>query len=105
MDTNQFINYHAVLPETITAAIAIIIMMLDAVSRKIERRVAGGISLIGLIGAAIAVISLWGSNGATSYGGMIITDDFRLFYALIFLAVTFLTVLISLKWIEYESLP
>src|SRR5258708_3533197 len=105
MDTSQLINYHAILPETITAGVAVIIMMLDAISRKIERRVAGGLCLAGLIGAAVAVVSLWGGNGATSYRGMIITDDFRLFYALIFLSVTFLTVLISLRWIEHEGLP
>jgi len=36
---------------------------------------------------------------------MIITDDFRLFFAMIFLVVTFLTVLISLRWVEDEVLP
>src|SRR5262245_57890356 len=99
------INYHAILPETITASIAVIIMMIDALARKIERRVAGVISLLGLIGAAGAVISLWGRNSETSFRGMIVTDDFRLFFAMIFLIVTFLTVLISLRWVEDEGLP
>jgi len=99
------INYHAILPETITAAVAVLIMMIDALSHKIERRAAGAVSLMGLIAAAVAVISLWGRGGETSFKGMIITDDFRLFFALIFLIVTFLTVLISLRWIEDESLP
>jgi len=34
-------------------------MMIDALARKIERRVAGAVSLIGLIGAGVAVVSLW----------------------------------------------
>ena len=99
------INYHAILPETITASVAVLIMMIDALARKIERRVAGAVSLLGLIAAAVAVVSLWGSNGEASFKGMIITDDFRLFFAMIFLIVTFLTVLISLRWVEDESLP
>jgi len=99
------INYHAILPETITASVAVLIMVIDAVARNIERRVAGAISLLGLIGAAIAVVTLWGRSGETSFSGMIITDDFRLFFAMIFLIVTFLTVLISLRWVEDESLP
>ena len=37
------INYHAILPETITASVAVLIMMIDALARKIERRVAGGL--------------------------------------------------------------
>jgi NADH-quinone oxidoreductase subunit N len=99
------INYHAIMPETITALVAVIIMIIDAVARNIERRVAGVISLLGLIGAAVAVVSLWGRSGDTSFGGMIITDDFRLFFAMIFLIVAFLTVLISLRWVQEESLP
>ena len=99
------INYHAILPETITASVAVLIMGIDAVARNIERRVAGAISLLGLIGAAVAVVTLWGRSGETSFSGMIITDDFRLFFAMIFLIVTFLTVLISLRWVEDEALP
>src|SRR5882672_5138725 len=99
------INYHAILPETITASVAVLIMMIDAMARKIERRVAGTVSLLGLIAAAFAVASLWGRPVETSFKGMIITDDFRLFFAMIFLIVTFLTVLISLRWVEDESLP
>src|SRR5947207_860458 len=99
------INYHAILPETITASVAVLIMIVDAVARNIERRVAGVISLLGIIGAAVAALTLWGRSGETSFSGMIITDDFRLFFAMIFLIVTFLTVLISLRWVEDESLP
>jgi NADH-quinone oxidoreductase subunit N len=80
-------------------------MLADAASRKIERRVAGVIALVGLVGAAAAVVSLWGRNGETSFSRMIITDDFRLFFALIFLTVTFLIVLISLRWVKEENLP
>src|SRR5712692_4034465 len=99
------INYHAILPETITASVAVLIMMIDAVARKIERRVAGVVCLLGTLAAAGAVLSLWGRNGETSFRGMIITDDFRTFFAMIFLVVTFLTVLISLRWLEDEALP
>lgn len=105
MQPNQIgINFHAVLPEIITSVTAILIMLLDAFSRKLERRIVGALSLAGIVAAAAAVISLWGRDGETSYGGMIITDDFRLFFALIFLVVTFLIVLISLRWIEDEEL-
>src|SRR5215216_6246417 len=102
---NIGISLHHVLPEMITAGVALIIMMIDAVSRNIERRVAGAVSLLGLAAAAVATVSLWGRDGETSYGGMIITDHFRLVFALVFLIVTFLTVLISLRWVKEEALP
>jgi NADH-quinone oxidoreductase subunit N len=99
------IDYHAVLPETITSAVAVSIMIVDAMSRRLERRVAGVLALSGLVAAAVAVISLWGREGEVSFRGMIVTDSFRLFFALIFLLVSFLTVLISLRWVKDESLP
>jgi hypothetical protein len=68
---NIGISLHHVLPETITAVVALVIMMVDAISRNIERRIAGAISLLGLAGAGAAVISLWNHDGETSYGGMI----------------------------------
>ena len=108
MQTNPIdngISYHAILPEMITAGVAIIIMMVDAISRRIERKVAGALSLVGLIGAAAAVISLRGKTGQPSFMGMIITDDFRLFFAMIFILVAFLIVLISQRWVEEEELP
>jgi NADH-quinone oxidoreductase subunit N len=99
------INLQAVLPETILAVVAFIIMMADAISHSIERRIAGAISLAGLVAAGVAAAALWPHNGETSYGGMIITDHFRLVFAFIFLIVTFLTVLISLRWVKEEELP
>jgi NADH-quinone oxidoreductase subunit N len=99
------IDYHAILPEMITAVTAIIIMMFDAISRKIERRLAGAVSLIGLVAAGAALISLFGRPVETSFRGMIIVDDFRLFFSLIFIITTILTVLISLRWVKDEELP
>ncbi|MFL6214314.1 MAG: NADH-quinone oxidoreductase subunit N [Blastocatellia bacterium] len=99
------INLQAVLPETILAVVAFIIMMIDAISRNIERRIAGAISLVGLVAAGVATATLWKHHGEISYGGMIITDHFRLIFAFIFLIVTFLTVLISLRWVKEEELP
>lgn len=80
-------------------------MMIDAFARRIERKVAGAISLIGLLAAGAALLSLWGKNGETSYSGMIVTDDFRLFFGLIFILVAILILLISLRWVEDEKLP
>jgi NADH-quinone oxidoreductase subunit N len=99
------IDYHAILPETITTVSALVIMMIDAFSRKVSRTVVAGVALAGLAAAALAVFSLWGEESRTSFLGMIVTDDFRLSFSLIFLAATFLTVLISAQWIEEEALP
>src|SRR5262245_10595239 len=99
------IDYRAVLPETITSVVALIIMVVDAASRRIERRVAGVLALTGIAAAAVATASLWNHSGGTAFSGMIVTDQFRLFFSMILLTVSFLTVLISLRWVRDEELP
>lgn len=108
------ISYHAILPETILSVVAIAIMMIDAFSRRLERRLAGAVAILGLLGSAAAVISLWAMAGnqavglragQTFFAGMIIVDHFRLFFSLIFIIVAILIVLISLRWVEEENLP
>lgn len=89
----------------ILSVVAIVIMMIDAFAKRIERKIAGAISLVGLLGAGAALISLWGKGGETSYAGMIITDEFRLFFSLIFILVAILILFISLRWVEEENLP
>ncbi len=79
-------------------------MIVDAFSRRLERRLVGAISLIGILGAGAALISLWDKN-ETSYSGMLINDPFRIFFSLISIAVALLIVLISLRWVEDEDLP
>ncbi len=80
-------------------------MLFDAFSRRLERRVAGAISLAGFIAALAAVLTLWNKDGETSYSGMLITDHFRLCFSIISLLVGILIVLISLRWIDEEELP
>jgi NADH-quinone oxidoreductase subunit N len=99
------IDYNSILPEIITAAAGIVIMMIDAILRRSQKVVYGVVALAGLAGSTLSVLSLRSRIGVTSFRGMIINDELRLVFALIFLTVTFLTVLISLHWIEEEALP
>jgi NADH-quinone oxidoreductase subunit N len=103
--TELAISYHAILPETITAAAGVLMMILDALSARTDSRLSGGVALGALAASGAAVVSLWGRGGATYFSGMIINDEFRLSFAMIFLVVTFLTVLISLNWVKEEALP
>jgi len=102
---NLGIDYISILPEIITGAAGILIMMIDAVSRKSRKTVYGFVALSALVVAMLSVFNLTGRTGTASYRGMIVTDDLRLVFAFIFLIVTFLTILISLHWIEEEALP
>ena len=89
---NPDINIPAVLPEMILAVTGIFIMLYDSFSPN-KHAVTGTISLIGITASAAALILLWGDQGQSSFGGMILTDTLRLSFSLVFLVVTALTIL------------
>lgn len=105
--TNPDVNLSLIAPELIVSIAGVLIMLVDAFSRRTQRWVTGSLSLIALVAAGLASIWLWTSWPAqrTAFNGMIVLDELRLSFTLIFLLVAVLTILISSVWIENENLP
>src|SRR5215211_5780575 len=101
------INWSLIAPEVVVCAVAVLVMLVDAFGRPTQRWITGGISLGGLVAAAVATIWLWASGTASfdAFNGMIVLDELRLGFTLIFLLVSFLTLLISTVWVGSEQLP
>ncbi|MGI8996467.1 MAG: NADH-quinone oxidoreductase subunit N [Pyrinomonadaceae bacterium] len=103
------INFALILPELIVSAVGVLVMIIDAFTRRVDRRwLTGGVSLAGLLAAAASCLWLW--NGAPmgvreAFNGMIVLDRMRLSFTLVFIVVSALTVLISMIWVEWENLP
>src|SRR4030095_14515420 len=105
--TNPDVNLTLIAPELIVSIAGVVIMLVDAFSRRNQRWVTGSLSLISLVAAGVAAIWLWTSWPAqrTAFNGMIVLDELLFSFTLIFLLVAFLTILISSVWIETENLP
>jgi len=101
------INWWLIAPEVIVCAAAVLVMLIDAFTRPAQRWVTGSVSLIGLVIAALASIFLWvgGTPAPDAFNGMIVLDELRLGFTLVFLLVSALTLLISTVWVEGEQLP
>jgi NADH-quinone oxidoreductase subunit N len=102
------INFGLILPEAIVCGVAVLVMLLDAFARPTQRWITGGISLAGLAAAAVACVLMWLNLTGTpprGFHGMIVLDEMRLSFTLIFLLVSALTILISMVWVENEKLP
>jgi NADH-quinone oxidoreductase subunit N len=101
------INFSLIAPELIVCVAAVVVMLVDAFARPSQRWVTGGISLIGLAAAALSSIWLWLSwNGPSqAFNGMIVLDELRLGFTLVFLVVSALTILVSMVWVQSEALP
>lgn len=101
------INFALIMPEVVICLTGVLVMLVDAFARPAQRWLTGGLSLAGLLGAAISCLWLWatwtGVNQA--FNGMIVLDEMRLGFTMVFLIVSALTVLISMVWVESERLP
>jgi NADH-quinone oxidoreductase subunit N len=101
------INWSLIAPEVIVSAAAVLVMLVDAFVRPTQRWITGGISLFGIVAGAISALWLWstGTPSADAFNGMIVLDELRLGFTLIFLLVSGLTLLISTVWVQGERLP
>ena len=101
------VNWWIIAPEVIVCLAAVVVMLVDAFANQSQRWLTGGISLIGITAGAATSIWLWNSwQGPTeAFGGMIVIDELRLGFTLVFLFVSALTVLLSIVWVESEKLP
>ncbi len=105
--TNPDVNLTLIAPELIVGIAGVLIMLVDAFSHRGQRWLTGSLSLISLVVAGVASIWLWTAWPAqrAAFNGMIVLDELRLSFTMIFLLVAFLTILISSIWIESEQLP
>ncbi len=104
---NPNVNIWAILPETLVAITGIVVMLYDCFFPK-QRIVTGAIALLGLTASAVALGWIWsGTSGvpASTWNGMISTDNLRLSFTFVFLLVSALTILISTIWVEREDVP
>lgn len=101
------INWALIAPEVIVCAAAVLVMLVDAFVRPTQRWITGSIALVGLAAAAAASVYLWlnGTTTSDAFNGMIVLDELRLSFTLVFLLVSALTLLISTVWVQGEQLP
>ena len=101
------VNFSLIAPELIVCTIGVVVMLVDAFARPKQRWVTGGVSLLGLAAAGVSSIWLWLSWRGLSqaFNGMIVLDELRLGFTLVFLVVSALTILVSMVWVKTEDLP
>jgi NADH-quinone oxidoreductase subunit N len=94
---------NAIVPMACVTAAGIAAMIAEAFREPGERMPIGGLGIVGLVGAAIATLLLWG-RGASSFG-VVAADNFGLFVTIILVIVGVLSIAISGPTIERERLP
>lgn len=101
------VSFALIAPELMICVFGVVVMLVDAFARPTQRWVTGSLSLIGLTAAGLSAVwlSLSWTGSSQAFNGMIILDELRLGFTLVFLVVSALTILISMVWVESEKLP
>ncbi len=104
---NPDVNLTLVLPEVIVAVAGVVVMLVDAFTGRRRRNATAALSVVALLAAGAATIWLWIQSPAVpnAFNGMIVLDELRLSFTIIFLIVALLTILIASIWISGEDLP
>lgn len=85
------------LPEIVMLCLAILVLIMDLIIKKKEV-----LALISIFSAAIVGYLLIGSSGEI-FSGMFISDNYSLFFKLIFLISLTLSVLLSIRYLRIEN--
>ena len=99
-------HWEVALPGLLVAATAMLVMVADLVSADPDREALAGVALVGLATAAGAAVWLWaGGSGAGGFGETLRADRYALFFALLLIAATALTILLSVDFLRLHALP
>jgi NADH-quinone oxidoreductase subunit N len=96
-------SFNAIIPMVSVTLAGLACMLAEAFREREDRMPIGGLGIIGLVGAAIASILLWG-RGSTSFG-VVSADDFGLFITLILVVIGLLTIAFSGQITRRDRLP
>lgn len=93
----QSVDYHAISPVLILGAAVLIVLIADAFLPDRAKWLAMPLSLLGVAGAFVAVLTLIGEDVST-FGGHYVVDDFTLLFQGFFLLVAIVVLAMSLRY-------
>jgi NADH-quinone oxidoreductase subunit N len=93
------IDYAVILPELIVVATAVVVLFLELVVPPDRRQILAAVTVVGLIGALIATVPLWGQN-RQAFGDTVVGDTLAAFFNVLLIGVSILTTLISPRYLR-----
>jgi len=98
------ITYRAIGPELVLTVTGVLVMLLEAFSpgKKVRD---GVLAAAGVVLAGVAALILWDEGPVTAFSRMVIVDGFRVFFTLVILLGTLLTIFVSWSFLDEERIP
>ena len=96
-------SFVAVVPMLCVTAAGIAALLAEALREPGERMPIAGLGVIGLAGAGVSAVQLWGRNASSM--GVVAADNFGLFVTLVLTVIGLFTMLYSSESVGREHLP
>lgn len=93
----------AILPESILSLLACLLFVIEPFVRKERKEWVGYFALFSLLCTALSLVPLCGRK-VTAFSGMILLDDYALFFKALFLAISVLVICISIRYLKIERI-
>jgi NADH-quinone oxidoreductase subunit N len=93
----QSVDYHAISPVLILGAALLVVLVVDAFLPARAKWLAMPLSLVGVVGAFVATMTLIGDEVST-FGGHYVVDDFTVLFQGFFLLVAVVVLAMSLRY-------
>ena len=97
-----FLNFPALYPQIIVVVTAFVIMIVDLIFK--DKRIVGYVSLIGLIMAAVTSFMMFGAGSAPTFQNVAVSDGYTLVLNLIFITTAFLSILLSMSYLQGKDM-
>ncbi len=97
----------AVAPLLIVILTAMVVLMVDLALPRDRKSACVGVSLAGLVLAAVSCVYLWLGNTSaslTAFAGTVVADDFALAFQAILIVVAALSIMLSEKYIQQKGI-
>jgi NADH-quinone oxidoreductase subunit N len=97
------LDYHALAPEIALSGVVVLVLLVDLVLPEREKWATSTLAGIGLLGALIPILTLAVSDGSdvrSMFGGAYVVDHFSLVLKALFLLAGYVTVLLSVHYID-----
>ena len=91
-------NLELLIPELTLAVFAGVVIIADTLIK--QKRVLAQVSLSALVISAGVSLTMWGGNIPAIFSNMLATDNFAIFFKLLFLGIAFLVILASIDYVD-----
>lgn len=100
------INFNTILPEIILSAVALVLLLLEVLISPDRRDRVSTIGTLAVVGAMVAIGSLWRTEVvADGMGGLIWSDSFGFFFRAVLLTVLLIVTLLSVEYVGRKNIP